>query len=154
MPQEIERKFLVRGDAWREGAHATRYTQGYLSRVPGRTVRIRRAGEKAFITIKGRNTGISRPEYEYAIPVTDAEELFPLCEGPLIEKTRHVVEHGGKRWEIDVFHGDNDGLVMAEIELKSEDESFDRPEWIGMEVSSDRRYYNSSLSMHPYKEWK
>ena len=153
MADEIERKFLVTGDAWRQG-HSTKYVQGYLSREPGRTVRVRRAGEKAFVTVKGKATGVSRKEFEYAIPVEDADAMFKLCVGPLIEKTRTVVEFEGKKWEVDEFHGDNEGLVVAEIELKSEDEEFVRPRWIGREVSDDRRYFNSSLTQHPYKEWK
>lgn len=153
MGDEIERKFLVTGDGWRVG-RSTKYVQGYLSRDPGRTVRVRQAGEKAFITVKGAATGVSRKEFEYAIPVADAEAMFQLCVGPLIEKTRTVVEFEGKKWEVDEFHGDNAGLVVAEIELRSEDEQFVSPPWVGREVSSDRRYFNSSLTQHPYKDWK
>jgi len=153
MPDEIERKFLVVGDAWRAGAVGTRYVQGYLSRDPERTVRVRRAGDKAFLTIKGISRGISRPEFEYAIPVAHAEELLNLCIRPLIEKTRTVVEYGGKRWEVDEFAGDNAGLVIAEIELKSEDELLDLPPWAGTDVSDDPRYYNSNLSERPFTTW-
>lgn len=153
MPAEIERKFLVADDAWRAGAVGTRYVQGYLSRDPERTVRVRRAGDRAFLTIKGISRGISRPEFEYAIPVAQAEDLFALCLGPLIEKTRTIVEYSGKRWEVDEFAGDNAGLVVAEIELKGEDEVFDLPPWAGAEVSDDPRYFNSSLSERPFKSW-
>jgi adenylate cyclase len=153
MPNEIERKFLVTGDGWRAGK-STRYTQGYLSRDKGRTVRVRLGGDKAFITIKGESTNVTRQEFEYPIPAADADSLFKLCLGPLIEKTRTVIEHEGKKWEVDEFHGDNEGLIMAEIELENEDEPFARPPWLGEEVSHDRRYYNSQLSQHPYKEWK
>lgn len=151
MPDEIERKFLVIGDEWKTAPHKP-YTQGYLSRQP--TVRVRRTGDKAFITIKGETQGVTRKEFEYAIPTGDAEELFKLCIGPLIEKTRFVVEHGGKKWEVDEFHGDNAGLVVAEIELKSEDEAFEKPQWLGREVSDDARYCNASLSERPFKDWK
>ncbi len=153
MADEIERKFLVTGDAWRTGA-GTKYVQGYLSKDAERTVRIRRAGEKAFITIKGKTTGVSRKEFEYPIPAADADALLKLCIGPLIEKIRTVIEYERKKWEVDEFHGDNEGLILAEIELQSEDEKFDRPPWLGREVSDDRRYYNSSLSQHPYRDWK
>lgn len=153
MGDEIERKFLVSGDDWREGQN-TRYVQGYLSREPGRTVRVRRAGEKAYLTIKSEVVGISRREFEYSIPLEDAEAMFKLCVGPLIEKTRTVVMFAGKKWEVDEFHGDNEGLLVAEIELQSEDEEFVRPPWVGREVSADRRYFNSSLTQHPFKEWK
>ncbi len=153
MPEEIERKFLVVGDGWRGGAAGCRCVQGYLSRDPGRVVRVRVAGAKAFLTIKGISRGISRSEFEYAIPVGQAEELFGLCIGPLIEKTRTIVTYGGKRWEVDEFAGDNAGLVLAEIELTAEDEAFDLPPWAGEEVSADRRYYNSNLSERPFKTW-
>lgn len=153
MAHEIERKFLVTGDGWRAG-HPTKYVQGYLSRSPGRTVRVRQAGDQAFLTIKGKSSGVSRLEFEYPIPVSDAGILMKLCDGPLIEKTRTVIEYEGKKWEIDEFHGDNAGLIVAEIELISEDEAFALPPWIGLEVSHDRRYYNSQLSRHPYNEWK
>jgi len=153
MGDEIERKFLVTGDAWREGVRGTRYTQGYLSRESERIVRVRRAGEKAFVTIKGEVRGISRKEFEYPVPLADAEEMLKLCVGSVIDKTRTVVEYHGKRWEVDEFHGDNEGLIVAELELKSEDEAFDLPPWVGQEVSDDARYFNSNLSEHPFKEW-
>lgn len=153
MGQEIERKYLVKGDSWREGAQGTLYRQGYLAKDAERTVRVRVAGEKAFLTIKGRTRGVSRAEYEYAIPMEDAEELLALCDGPLVEKTRHEIVHAGLTWEVDEFHGDNDGLVMAEVELEREDIAIDLPAWAGAEVSHDPRYYNSSLSKRPYKFW-
>lgn len=153
MPKEIERKFLVTGDDWRS-APGKPYKQGYLSLDPERIVRVRRAGEKAFITVKGSTEGVTRAEYEYAIPPDEAEEMLALCAGAVIDKTRHVVEFGGKKWEVDDFQGDNAGLVVAEIELKSEDEEFARPPWLGREVSDDDRYFNASLAAHPYKEWK
>lgn len=154
MASEIERKFLVKTNAWREGAVGVPYVQGYLSRDPGRTVRIRRAGDKAFLTIKGITRGISRPEFEYPVPLADAEEMMKLCAGPLIEKTRHLVLFAGKRWEVDEFHGANAGLIVAEIELAAEDEPFETPPWLGREVSDDPRYSNSRLSEHPYSEWR
>ncbi|QIF06236.1 CYTH domain-containing protein [Roseimicrobium sp. ORNL1] len=153
MGQEIERKFLVVGDSWREGAEGTLYRQGYLAKDKERTVRVRVAGTKAYLTIKGCTKGTSRAEYEYEIPLLDAEELLDLCEGPLVEKTRHKIPHAGHTWEVDVFHGDNEGLIMAEVELKSEDEQVEMPGWAGKEVSDDSRYYNSSLSKKPYKTW-
>lgn len=153
MGQEIERKFLVTGDGWREDAEGTLYRQGYLAKDKERTVRVRVAGTKAYLTIKGCTKGTSRAEYEYEIPLQDAEELLDLCEGPLVEKTRHKIQHAGHTWEVDVFHGDNEGLIMAEVELKSEDEHVEMPNWAGKEVSDDPRYYNSTLSKKPYKTW-
>lgn len=153
MPAEIERKFLVTDNSWREGAVGTPYVQGYLSRDPERIVRIRRAGERAFVTIKGLTTGVTRVEFEYAIPPEDADAMFKLCLGPLIEKTRYVVPWAGKHWEVDEFHGDNAGLIVAELELASEDEVFARPPWLGREVSDDPRYGNSRLVEHPFRTW-
>ena len=153
MGVEIERKFLVVDESWRGCGVATAYRQGYLSREAGRTVRIRRAGEHAFITIKGVTTGASRAEYEYEIPVADAEELLAMCIPPLIDKTRTVIVHEGHKWEVDEFHGENAGLVVAEIELPREDTDFVRPPWVGEEVTHDRRYYNSALVAHPYTKW-
>lgn len=154
MGVEIERKFLLASDAWRAGAVGTEYRQGYLSRDPARTVRVRVAGEQAFLTIKGRNEGISRAEFEYAIPLADALALLPLCEGPLIEKVRYRIPQGDLCWEIDEFLGQNAGLTVAEIELPTADTPFERPAWLGYEVSGDPRYYNSSLSKTPYSEWQ
>lgn len=156
MATEIERKFLVRGDFSREVSSAQRIVQGYICSQPGRTVRIRIRGEEGFLTIKGPSDdkGLSRYEFEQEISLADAEKLLALCEPGAIDKVRHLVPHGGHLWEVDVFHGANEGLVMAEIELTSEDEAFDKPEWLGEEVSGDRRYYNSMLTKHPYCEWK
>jgi adenylate cyclase len=149
MPLEIERKFLVRGDEWRLSRPAgQRFCQGYLADERA-TVRIRRAGERACVTIKGRREGIARAEYEYLIPVDDAEELLQLCRKPLIEKTRYPVRHGDHVWSIDVFGGINTGLVIAEIELNQPDEPFSRPPWIGREVTHEPRYRNSALTIAP-----
>lgn len=153
MGDEIERKFLTIDESWRGQGQATRYVQGYLCRESGRTVRVRIAGEKASLTIKGATTGVSRKEFEYEIPLPDAEELMKLCVRPLIEKTRTVVEFAGKRWEVDEFHGENAGLVVAEIELTREDEPFERPAWVGCEVSHDPRYSNARLTRQPYTTW-
>lgn len=152
MPLEIERKFLVSGHAWRS-ADAVLYRQGYLNRDKQRTVRVRIAGDRAFLTIKGVSSGATRVEFEYEIPVSEAAQLLTLCDGPLIEKTRHRVTVGGHVWEVDEFHGDNDGLVVAEIELGSEDEAFARPAWVTVEVTEDARYYNSNLAVRPFRTW-
>jgi adenylate cyclase len=149
MPLEIERKFLVDGDEWRLSRSAgLRFCQGYLADERA-TVRIRRAGERACVTIKGRREGIARAEYEYLIPVDDAEELLQLCRKPLIEKTRYTVRHGDHLWAVDVFAGNNAGLVIAEIELSDPEEPFSRPHWIGREVTHDPRYRNSALTIAP-----
>ena len=153
MGTEIERKFLVVGDDWRVGASGTSYVQGYLSRDVARIVRVRQAGTSAYLTIKGIVEGVSRPEFEYPIPLSDAQQLMSLCLRPLVEKTRYVINYGGKRWEVDEFHGDNLGLILAEIELSREDEAVVIPPWIGQEVSGDPRYFNSYLSEHPYTQW-
>ena len=154
MGLEIERKFLVVGEAWREQVtEATELKQGYLNRDPERTVRVRVAGDQGFLTIKGRTEGLSRVEFEYEIPLAEAEALLALCERPIIEKVRHLIPHQGHTWELDVFAGENAGLRVAEIELQQEDEAFVRPEWLGEEVSADRRYYNAALIAHPYSEW-
>jgi CYTH domain-containing protein len=151
---EIERKFLVDTLLWRPGSSGVGFRQGYLSSVKERVVRVRIAGERAFVTIKGETRDLTRPEFEYEIPVEDAAQLLELCERPLIEKTRYTERHGEHDWEIDVFRGDNDGLVLAEIELTSETEPFLRPAWLGIEVSGDPRYYNANLIKHPYKAWR
>lgn len=152
---EIERKFLLAGDGWRGLGTPTLMRQGYLVADAVRTVRVRIEGERAVITVKGKSTGASRGEWEYAIPVPDAAELLDgLCEQPLVEKVRHRIEHAGHVWEVDEFLGLNAGLVVAEIELGAEDEAFDKPDWIGREVTGDKRFYNSSLIRHPYSEWK
>ncbi len=149
---EIERKFLVVGDTWRDGKQ-TILKQGYLNRDKQRTVRVRIADEKAFITIKGITTGISRTEFEYEIPITDATTMLALCDGPLIEKTRYIVHYQGMTWEIDEFHGMNSGLVVAEIELQSSNQIFTKPDWVSEEVTHDKRYFNSNLSVTPFSQW-
>src|SRR5262245_40362257 len=152
MGKEIERKYLVEGDQWSSGKGTT-YRQGYLSTVKERTVRVRLAGDKAFLTIKGLTQGATRSEYEYEIPARDAEEMLDkLCERPLIEKRRYKVEHAGLTWEVDEFFGDNQGLVVAEVELKSEGQAIELPAWIGKEVTDDPRYFNANLVKHPYRE--
>jgi adenylate cyclase len=154
MGQEIERKYLVRGTAWKALGKGTVTRQGYLSSMKERTVRVRIAGEKGFLTIKGVSKGITRTEFEYAIPVDEAAAMLAgLCERPLIEKTRYVVESGGYIWEIDEFHGENDGLIVVEVELQSPDEKPPLPEWVGEEVSSDPRYFNSNLVKKPFRTW-
>ncbi|MBD1850605.1 CYTH domain-containing protein [Leptolyngbya sp. FACHB-711] len=151
---EIERKFLVQGDSWRSKATATPYRQGYILATKERVVRVRIAGEQAYITIKGESVGIGRAEYEYPIPVTDATELLDtLCDRPQIEKVRHCLASGDLVWEIDEFHGENQGLIMAEVELPNADYPLQLPDWIREEVTQDPRYYNAYLSKHPYQTW-
>ncbi|MBE3025171.1 CYTH domain-containing protein [Janthinobacterium sp. BJB1] len=151
---EIERKFLLASDAWRGLGQPVLLRQGYLSSARERVVRVRIEGEQAMLTIKGANVGATRGEWEYPIPLADAVELLDgLCEQPLIEKVRHRIEHAGMVWEIDEFLGANAGLVVAEIELASEDQPFEKPEWIGAEVSGDARYYNANLIRHPFSQW-
>lgn len=148
MLQEIEKKFLVKGDFRNEVFKTVHIVQGYLSRVPERVVRIRIKGDKGFITIKGKNVGATRFEWEKEIPFEEAKKLLELCEPGLVDKTRHLIKNtdGKHTWEVDVFHGSKEGIVIAEIELDDENEPFDRPSWLGEEVTGDRRYYNSSLS--------
>lgn len=154
MGKEIERKFLVNVDAWKPQGEGIHFKQGYLNSQKERVVRVRIEGTKAKLTIKGLTTGVTRSEFEYPLPVEDAAILLDqLCEQPLIDKHRHVEQHGGRTWEIDVFHGDNDGLVVAEIELESENDKLELPAWLGPEVSSDPRYFNSNLLKNPYKLW-
>lgn len=151
---EIERKFLVTDLGWKRHSQGRRYRQAYLSTDSQRVVRVRVVDDDAWLTIKGQTSGISRLEFEYAIPVKDAEVMLQsLCHQPIIDKTRYLFKHGDHTWEIDEFHGANEGLVVAEIELDSEDEHFERPGWLGKEVSGDSRYFNSSLVAHPYREW-
>ena len=152
MAIEIERKFLVTGDAWRS-APAVFYSQGYLNRDKSRTVRVRIAGEEAFLTIKGQSVGASRAEFEYPIPLWDARELLGLCEQPLVEKYRRKILFEGLVWEVDEFLGENQGLVVAEVELPSEMAYFTKPEWVGQEVTEDPRYFNSNLSKAPFSSW-
>lgn len=149
MASEIERKFLVRDDSWQDGSPGLRITQGYLSLDPARNVRIRVAGENAWLTIKGITSGITRTEFEYPIPVAKARELLDICLPSVIDKTRHRIHFRGHLWEIDVFHGANEGLVIAEVELADESVMPDLPSWVGKEVSSDYRYYNASLAVAP-----
>ena len=158
MAQEIEKKFLVAGDFKPFAKKATRITQGYLSSVPERTVRVRVKGEKGFITIKGigNQSGASRYEWEKEIPVAEVEELLKICEPGVIDKTRYLVKSPDGRhvFEVDEFYGDNEGLVMAEVELSSEDEPFEKPAFIGREVTGDRRFYNSHMRQYPFKMWR
>ncbi|MGK5034098.1 CYTH domain-containing protein [Janthinobacterium sp. LB3P118] len=154
MGVEIERKFLLQGDAWRGLGQAVLLRQGYLSSARERVVRVRIEGEQAMLTIKGANVGATRGEWEYPIPLADAAELLDgLCEQPLIEKVRHRIEHAGMVWEVDEFLGANAGLIVAEIELASEDQPFEKPDWVGAEVSGDARYYNANLIRHPFSQW-
>ena len=156
MAIEIERKFLLKSADWRtQVSQHSSIRQGYLSRDAQSAVRIRISDSKANINIKSTRDGVYRLEYEYDIPLQDAEELLKLvAHRPLIEKIRHIVHWGDHRWEIDEFFGDNDGLVVAEVELADVDEVFERPPWLGEEVSTDARYYNSNLSKVPYHSWK
>ena len=155
MAQEIERKFLVKGDFKADSFKATRITQGYLSSVPERTVRVRVKGEKGYITIKGKgnDSGASRYEWEKEIPVDEVKELLKLCEPGIIDKTRYLVKAGEHTFEVDEFYGENEGLVIAEVELKDENENFIKPAWLGEEVTGDVKYYNSMLMKHPYTKW-
>ncbi len=156
MATEIERKFLLRNHEWRElASRSTICRQGYLSDSKSVSVRVRIAGDQGSLNIKSVTLGVSRAEYEYPIPLADAAELLDrFCARPLIEKTRYLVPYGDHVWEVDVFAGVNAGLVVAEIELSRADEPFQKPPWIGAEVSADSRYYNVSLVAHPYKDWK
>lgn len=154
MSREIERKFLVRGDAWRPGPDGTLQRQGYLAITERTTVRVRVEGTRATLTIKGAQVGLTRPEYEYEIPPADAEAMLASLCGLVVEKTRYVREHAGRTWEIDVFHGANAGLVTAEVELASEADEVALPPWAGAEVSHDVRYRVAWLADHPYREWK
>lgn len=155
MTQEIERKFLVTGDFRPFAKKAVRVIQGYLSSVPERTVRVRITDGKGVITVKGvsSGSGASRLEWEMEIPAAEAMELLGICEPGVIDKTRYLVDVDGHTFEVDEFYGDNEGLVVAEVELASEDEVFSKPEWLGMEVTGDVRYYNSMLVRNPYKKW-
>ncbi len=154
MAKEIERKFLVKGDAWRQLDTGKIYRQGYLSVTPERTVRVRTIGDAGFLTIKGKNIGATRMEFEYEIPLDDAAEMLDkLCEKPLIEKIRRKIPFGGFTWEVDEFFGDNAGLVIAEVELSDETRQPELPDWIGEEVTDDPRYYNANLVKNPYSMW-
>ncbi|MEN6472845.1 MAG: CYTH domain-containing protein [Syntrophaceae bacterium] len=154
MAKEIERKFLVTGDAWRTGISGMLYRQGYIP-AQGCSVRVRTTEETGYLTIKARDQGITRTEFEYAIPLTDASEMLSrFCTGTLIEKIRYRVEYAGLVWEIDEFTGANAGLIVAEVELEHEDQALEKPEWVGAEVTHDRRYLNSTLARQPYSLWK
>ena len=156
MAQEIERKFLVKSEDFKkEASKETRITQGYLSSIPERTVRVRVKGKRGFITVKGvgSESGASRFEWEMEIPVKDVEDLLKICEPGVIDKTRYEIKAGKHTFEVDEFYGDNNGLVVAEIELESESEIFAKPDWLGEEVTGDARYYNSMLMKNPYTKW-
>lgn len=154
MAREIERKFLLKNDSWRTSVeHSRPLRQGYLCGNERASVRVRIAGEDANLNVKSATLGVERLEFEYPVPVEDARALLSDLAGMVVEKTRHEIRVGGHRWEIDEFVGDNAGLVVAEIELEDADESFDRPDWLGEEVSEDPRYYNTELARHPYSRW-
>lgn len=156
MAIEIEHKFLLASDAWREQvSHSVIYKQGYLSSQPTSSIRVRISDNQAWLNIKSATIGTQRHEYEYEIPLTDAQEILDnLCLKPVIEKTRHFVMHNNHQWEIDEFDGENAGLIVAEIELDSADETFAKPDWIGADVTQDMRYYNNNLAREPYSQWR
>jgi adenylate cyclase len=155
MVLEIERKFLVAGDFSTTSLSASRIVQGYLNSTPERSVRVRIMGKQGFLTVKGigNASGVSRFEWEREISLTDAEELLPLCEPGVIDKVRHIIPFGGHSFEVDVFAGENLGLIIAELELSSEEEIFERPDWLGPEITGEARYYNASLSRYPFTKW-
>lgn len=156
MGQEIERKFLVDIDKWKQldKPKGELYRQGYLVSEPNKTIRVRQTNEKGFLTIKGITIGVTRPEYEYEIPIYDAKELLEHFSISELSKIRYKINFDNKTWEIDEFLGDNDGLIVAEIELTSEDEKFLIPEWVDIEVTEQEKYYNSNLTVEPYKNWE
>ncbi len=154
MGKEIERKFLIKDDSWRVNAKGKRYRQGYLNSAKERVVRVRTIDDKGSLTIKGISKGATRAEFEYDIPAADAEAMLDdLCEKPLIEKNRYKIEYGGFIWEVDEFFEENEGLTVAEVELESEDQRFEKPAWIGEEVTGDPKYFNSNFIRHPYSKW-
>jgi adenylate cyclase len=153
MAKEIERKFLIDIEKWGMQGSPIEMVQAYLVILPDKIIRIRKTEEKAFLTIKGNTQGITRDEFEYSIPVDDAIELLKMCGDYRVEKTRYIHELNGKKWEIDVFHGKNEGLIVAEIELLSEEETIELPEWIIREVSMEEKYYNFNLATKPYSTW-
>ncbi len=154
MAKEIERKFLIINEEWRELATATLYKQGYLSTVPERTVRIRVVGEKAYFAVKGITKGFTRTEFEYEIPILDANQMLDgLCERPIIEKNRYKLDFAGLIWEIDEYLGENQGLIIAEVELEDESQELSLPDWVGKEVSDDPKYYNANLVANPFSKW-
>jgi adenylate cyclase len=156
MAIEIERKFLVDHDKWEvlRKPGGKLYRQGYISTDPNKTIRVRLAGNNAYLTIKGISLGASRKEFEYEIPETDAKEFLEHFTEAEISKTRYKIEYSRKIWEVDVFHGENEGLIIAEIELQSESEKFDVPDWVTEDVTTESKYFNSNLSKHPFKSWK
>lgn len=154
MATEIERKYLVLDETWRSRAVGMVFRQGYLSTVKERTVRVRVVGHLGYLTVKGLTVGSVRTEFEYEVPIADAEQMLDeLCEQPLIEKTRYVIEENGLTWEIDEFAGANEGLIVAEVELGDESQQVDPPDWVGEEVTDDARYFNANLIAHPFSEW-
>ena len=154
MATEIERKFLVNGNRWRTLGTGIVYCQGYISTTNGATVRVRIVGERGYLTIKGLTVGTSRPEFEYPIPIEDAQEMLnTLCDRPLIEKIRFTIEQADLIWEVDEFLGENQGLIIAEVELTDENQVIELPDWIGVEVSNDTRYFNANLAKHPFNKW-
>jgi adenylate cyclase len=156
MAIEIEHKFLLANDDWRKHvSHSVKYRQGYLSSLATSSIRVRTSNDHAWLNIKTATVGTHRHEYEYEIPMTDADEILQhLCRKPIIEKTRHFVTDNNHLWEIDEFEGDNQGLIVAEIELDATGQSFSKPLWLGQEVTDDLRYYNNNLALHPYSEWQ
>jgi len=154
MNQEIERKFLLRDERWKALGQGVEIRQGYLSSHPDRVVRIRIYGKDAMVTIKSRTVGMTRGEWEYPIPLADAQTLLDeVCQRPIIDKLRYRIPYAGMLWEVDEFHGDNSGLVVAEIELNAEDQPFDKPDWVGEEVTHDARYFNANLLKKPFRDW-
>ena len=154
MAIEIERKFLIKEKPFSIAKRSLKINQGYIINEKSKVIRVREKGDDYFLTIKGNNIGISRLEYDFPISKEDAKELiFHFCKTTLIEKTRHYIEHKGHTWEVDEFHGKNNGLIVAEIELESEDEKFEIPDWVGEEVTQDNRYYNMNLAIHPFTSW-
>jgi len=155
MGKEIERKFLLNGDDWRARGKGKRYGQGYLNSAKERTVRVRTVGDKGYLTVKGIAAGATRTEYEYEIPVADAAAMLTdLCQQPIIEKDRYKIIVSGSVWEVDEFLGENLGLIVAEIELESEEQAFEKPVWVGEEVTGDPKYFNSNLVLTPYTKWR
>jgi adenylate cyclase len=155
MAIEIERKFLVKGEEWRSLGIGRVYRQGYITTVNSTTVRVRIVGDRGYLTIKGKTDGIARSEFEYLIPVEDAQIMLDtLCDRPLIEKIRYKIQLGYLLWEVDEFLGENAGLIMAEVELNDAEQKIELPDWIEKEVSGDRKYYNSNLAKYPYQQWK
>lgn len=156
MAIEIEHKFLLANEDWRKNvSHSVKYRQGYLSSQATSSIRVRTSNDQAWLNIKSATIGTHRHEYEYEIPLIDANEILnTLCKKPLIEKTRHFITDNTHLWEIDVFEGENQGLIVAEIELEITGEDFSKPSWLGQEVTDDLRYYNNNLALHPYSEWR